>query len=112
MSVTSLLRSNERAAIGQLKGVLLREIGLDRLILYGSKARGDSDASSDIDLLVLLDHRPDWRKKREIYYRCFRIGLEHDVVIQPVIFAADDFRSPRFAVTPLVRNVTTEGITV
>jgi len=92
--------------------MLLRDFGLDRLILYGSKARGDSDASSDIDLLVVLDHRPDWRKKREIYGWCFRIGLEHDVVIQPVIFAAEDFRSSRYAVTPLVRNVTSEGITV
>jgi predicted nucleotidyltransferase len=109
---TNGLTDREQAAVAELRRVLARDFGLVKLVLYGSKARGDSHAESDIDLIAVLAHRPDWKTKREIYDRCYRLGLEHDVVIQPVIFAESDFDSPRFRVTPLLRNVAAEGVVV
>jgi uncharacterized protein len=35
-----------------------------RIILFGSQARGDADAHSDVDLLVVLDHVENKRKTR------------------------------------------------
>lgn len=109
---TNGLTDREHTAVAELRRVLARDFGLVKLVLYGSKARGDSHAESDIDLIAVLAHRPDWKTKREIYDRCYRLGLEHDVVIQPVIFAESDFDSPRFRVTPLLRNVAAEGVVV
>lgn len=106
------LADNELAAVAEFKSILVRDFGLVKLVLYGSKARGDSDVESDIDLIVVLAQRPDWKTKREIYYRCHQVGLEHDVVLQPVLFAETDYESPRFRVTPLLRNVAAEGVAV
>jgi predicted nucleotidyltransferase len=106
------LTDNELAAVSELKKALTRDFGLVKLVLYGSKARGDADAKSDIDLIVVLARHPDWQTKREVYYRCYQIGLEHDVILQPVIFAESDYDSPRFRVTPLLRNVAAEGVAV
>ena len=108
----SHLKPNELAAVRELKAGLDRDFGLVRLILYGSKARGDSGPGSDIDLIVVLDGRPDWQTKRAIYHRCFEVGLKHDVVLQPVVFAEADFTSARYSVTPLVRNVAAEGVAI
>jgi uncharacterized protein len=112
MAVNVQLAPNEQAAIDRLKEVLTRDFSLAKLILYGSKSRGDSDRESDIDLLVILALRPDWRTKRRIYRLCFEVGLEHDVLLQPVIFSESDYASARFRITPLLQNVAAEGVEV
>lgn len=35
----------------------LERLGAERLLLFGSFARGEESANSDVDLLVQLDHR-------------------------------------------------------
>ena len=109
MAVNVQLAPNEQTALDRLKEVLTRDFGLVKLILYGSKARGDSDRESDIDVLVVLKDGFDWRTKHSIYDVCFDIGLEHDVLLQPVVFSESNYESPRFRVTPLLQNVTAEG---
>ena len=58
------LLSHESAAIHEFARNLYQSLGrqLVGLWLFGSKARGDSDADSDIDLLVILKNaQPETR---------------------------------------------------
>ncbi len=48
------LSDNERKALSELKEKINEKYPGTELILYGSKARGDFDEESDIDLLVLI----------------------------------------------------------
>ena len=112
MAVNVQLAPSEQAALDRLKEVLTRDFGLAKLILYGSKARGDSHRESDIDLLVVLKDEFDWRTKRAIYDVCFDIGLEYDVILQPIVYSHARYNSPLIGATPLYQNVQREGITV
>jgi predicted nucleotidyltransferase len=112
MTGNSRLKPNEQAAVNRLKEVLTRDFGLVRLVLFGSKARGDSDRESDIDVIVVLRDEFDWRTKHAIFDICFDIGLDHDVLLQPVIFSQAEYDKPVARVTPLMLAVEQEGVPV
>ena len=99
-----------RAALAEAKARLQALYGerLDRVVLYGSHARGDAGPDSDVDVLVVL------RGEVEPYTEIKRTGvlaldllLDYgaDVSMQPysVRDAGDEQR-------PFVQNVAAEGV--
>jgi predicted nucleotidyltransferase len=65
-SLVSLnLKENEREALLELKSKLLQRFPNIEIILYGSKARGDFNKESDIDLLILIDSEISRRIRAE-----------------------------------------------
>ena len=84
MSTIHLIKKEEKAL-----GTLLRELESicddgPRIMLIGSKARGDSTPDSDIDVLVILSHE-DAKTRRQILTIASRISLDHDVLLNPII---------------------------
>ena len=57
---------------------------ISQTILYGSKARGDSNKDSDIDLLIILEKK-NTKIRREILTLASQISLEYDLLINPII---------------------------
>ena len=69
--------------------VIVREIDPDRIILFGSRARGDHNEDSDYDILVLKEGvRPEERRKLQakIRLKLLDAGMyryaDIDVVVQ------------------------------
>lgn len=65
----------------------------ERVILFGSQARGDAHPGSDWDLLVLLnkDKRDFIRDFDTFAYPFKEIGLKYDVLINTKIFTQKDW---------------------
>lgn len=80
---------------------------IDRIILYGSVARGDADADSDIDLLVLWngDEHEGWRAMT---------GLAFDVMVDSGQYLSVKVMNTKTfsEASPFGHNVMNEGITV
>jgi predicted nucleotidyltransferase len=62
---------------------LLSELKPCRIYLFGSRARGDSHAESDYDLLVLVEHptEPSYRLSQRAYRALRGIPAAVDVVV-------------------------------
>ena len=81
-------------------------------ILFGSEARGDASANSDIDVLVLLDAENDFvEREGEVAYELFLLGLANNIEINPVIFRRSHWENRPFK-TPFYCNVMNEGIQI
>jgi predicted nucleotidyltransferase len=82
------------------------------LRLFGSKARGDATAESDIDILVVVSVPRDEELKlqREASDIAFDVNLEHDVFISPCVLSEEHVRDPVWGRTPFLKTVRRESV--
>ena len=60
---------------------LVARLDPDKIILFGSRARGDSRAESDLDLLVIRDSEdPPHRRSARAYRAIGAIGVPKDIL--------------------------------
>ena len=81
-----------------------------RVILFGSRARGDSNKISDWDFLILVSQRVDEKLKRKIRDKLIDTELEAEQVISTLIYSQDQW--PDYKITPLHKSVSKEGLEV
>jgi predicted nucleotidyltransferase len=106
------LSEKELNAIYKLKRKLLDRFPRTRIILYGSKIRGNSEDFSDIDILVLLDRKIDSELEKQILDIAYEIELESDIVFGVMIESKDFWDSSLARIMPLHQNIEKEGVLV
>ena len=84
---------------------------IEKILLFGSYARGDYRDESDIDIMVLVKCGEDEIKKlRDDFISAGSdLGLEYDIYISIMVFNLDYFNYWK-DVMPLFRNVVKEWI--
>jgi predicted nucleotidyltransferase len=81
-------------------------------ILFGSHARGDAGADSDVDVAVVLDSRPGgaFDAVRDLSAVAYDVLLDTGVLIQPVPVMSEDWEHPERHHNPqLLANIRREG---
>lgn len=72
------LAKRDRQAIEAAAKMLNERFPVEKVILFGSKARGDDEEDSDIDLL-LITYRPiHWRERKAIIEALFDIEMAYE----------------------------------
>jgi predicted nucleotidyltransferase len=108
---TSLLK-NERDALQQAVLFMKENYPLDKIILFGSKARGDSDQYSDIDILLITSRQLNWREEKQIVESLYDIGLKHDVIFSPLFASSSEWEEEVFRQLPIYKEIVSEGAVV
>ena len=108
------LTPNEQAALTALVERLRERYGdnLLRVVLFGSKARGDFDDESDMDVLIVV-RMPDgryWKHWNEIVEGTYDLELDYGVVFSFLIRDEPDYARMRQWNLLINRNIEQDGI--
>ena len=84
---------------------------IEKIILYGSYARGDYNESSDVDIMILtnLTNQEIEECIEKISDTIFEIQIEEDIYISPIIKNIDNY-NVRVEFVPFYMNVKKEGV--
>lgn len=71
------LNQTEVEALGELKNKILRQFSVKQIILFGSKARGDYDEDSDVDILVIVNDIDNHENRIKLYDIVFDVNIKY-----------------------------------
>lgn len=101
---------NRNELISSVKATVRSVDPLARVILFGSRARGDNNKFSDWDFLILVSQEANERLKSQIRDSLIDTELEAEQVISTVIYSQDQW--PNYQITPLFQDIVKEGLEV
>ena len=80
------------------------------VILYGSRARGDANAYSDYDILVLTDGPGDIPVHKRMIESIYPLELDTGAVLTLAIYNREQWDTPLYRAMPFHKNVDREGV--
>jgi predicted nucleotidyltransferase len=95
----------------ELKARLSEVVQLSDFRFFGSRARGDMDEYSDMDIFIEVESL-DRETKNKISDIVWEVGFKHFVVISPLIFTKYEIEESPLKASPIVDNIIKEGVKV
>ncbi|HXV44737.1 MAG TPA: nucleotidyltransferase domain-containing protein [Anaerolineae bacterium] len=107
------LHSTEQQALREFAQLLQEQFSnlVQLVLLFGSKARGDDDLSSDLDVLVVVDS-DDWRLHKQIRYLAADICLKYNLNLSPRVWSISHFQEMEAMEASLYQNIRRDGLTL
>jgi len=101
------LTERERTAVSRFLERLEAECADDvqHVVLFGSKARGDHDPESDLDLLVVAD-----AEKATLSRMAQAVEAETNVLLQPLVVPPQRYQDYRRLLVPLYVSLRRDGV--
>ena len=111
--MTGKLNNIEETAVKEFKDKLSSALGpkLKKLLLFGSKARGDFKPGSDIDVFILVD-KSDINTRRLIASFTTDILINSNILLSPKIIEESHFNFLKQLKTAFAKNIEKDGIII
>ncbi len=106
------LKDNEIKAINALKKTILDLYPDAEIILFGSRARGDYDEDSDVDILILLNTEVNSKLEEKIIGDIYDIELKYDLIFGILIKNINEWNYHYSGNPFLKENISREGMRV
>jgi hypothetical protein len=111
MNNQNMLSPNDARIVHRLKNHVQAIAPVKRLVVFGSRARGDATEESDLDIFIELeDLTPHLR--RQISDLAWEIGFDEDVVISTFVATSQAITDSALAANPILIAIRSEGIAV
>jgi predicted nucleotidyltransferase len=110
-SLPATLGVTERRALADFTGWLRQRFGarVRDLRLFGSRARGEGDEDSDLDVLAVIDDLTA-RERREAWEYTGDVLTEHDVILGGMTMSTADWLDLRARERRIVSEIDRDGV--
>lgn len=105
-----IMNSVEKQILHQFKTSVLKKVPLYKLILFGSRARGDAEPYSDVDVVVIVDDQEKKKHQEYISDCAWEAGFAKGVVLVPVVYTKREWLESPERSSLLALAVEKEGI--
>ncbi len=95
----------------ELKGRLAQVVRLLDFSVFGSRARGDAEEGSDMDVFVEVQTL-DKHLKERIQDIAWEVGFDNSLVISLLVFTRDELENSPLRSSPIVKAITREGLRI
>ena len=109
MNVTPLTDTQSQA-LNRIKRKVMDRFPVVDFVLYGSAARGEADAESDLDLLIVTSKPLTRFKRHEITDIVFEVNLEFDTNYSTLVVDQESWETGIISVLPLRDEILRDGI--
>ncbi len=105
------MTDKDREIARELKRRLTDIVDLADFKVFGSRARGDSEEDSDLDVFIEVEQltKDDKRRIRDIVWD---VGFKHSIYISALIFTRHEVEDTPLRSSSVVRNIVEEGVAV
>ena len=104
------LTLDQRNALDLIRQRLYGQFQAEAVVLFGSVARGEADADSDIDLLVITPQSMTSPQRHEITDMVCEVNLAFETNFSTLVVDRYSWEEGRVSVLPLKTAVLKEGI--
>lgn len=102
----------EKAILDKFKLLISDRLSIYKMILFGSRARGDADQYSDMDIAVILNDPVEEKDIDYVSDCAWESGFEYGIVVVSVVFTRDEWENSPERSSLLVQAVEMEGVAV
>ncbi len=92
----------------EIANIIAKKYNPEKIILFGSVARGEARKYSDIDLCIIKNTRLPLRKRIWRVYKLIR-GYNYNYGVEPIVFTPKEFKDKREIDNYFVRNIIKDG---
>lgn len=103
------MTETESEIVATLKTALQKKLGVHSLIVFGSRARGDADRYSDLDVAIILEEEPDESARDYVSDCAWEAGFAEGIVVAPVVFSRSEWETGVVRHSLLGRAIEMEG---
>lgn len=99
----------DRKIAKELKNKLSKVVDLLDFRVFGSRARGDADEYSDMDVFIEVESL-DKVLRQKIEHIAWEIGFKYLIHISTLVFTRYELEDSPLKASPIVKNIHEEGI--
>lgn len=100
----------EKTILDKFKVLIAKRVSVYKLILFGSRARGTAEPSSDMDVLVVLDGAPTEKDFDYVSECAWEAGFDHGIVVMPVMYSRNEWEISPERYSLLALAIEKEGV--